>query len=279
MAEKKKKKSKKTNEAKTNQKQSQKQVVNVNVNSKPKSRKKKTSSTGLRGNPSADMIYRQANFQRPPNPNLVPIFPMNGNELINEMRQVIQLHRNPLPLPPVQATEEIKQQMMTKATGLNEIAKEEKKAEQLGIPIFSTNTPTLPKRKTLSESSLIRTPSPAGSLKAPASTVPSLLGSPVLKPKIPEPSAPEIPVKKTLKGVPDKRYTKQNKLYNEIMESQKTPIKKIPNNIETPIKKNNIQTPIKKPISGMKLRNKKKLKIDSYQSIGLERLFKNLSAS
>lgn len=111
------------------QKQSQKQVVNVTINNdKKKTTTKKKALTSsqkinnvaksLRGTPSKDMIYRTANFQRPVNYNIVPDLPMTGNQLITEMRQIMNAHEKPVEKTPLQMTEEVKRSLMNKANGI-----------------------------------------------------------------------------------------------------------------------------------------------------------------
>ena len=116
--------------SKQKQKQSQKQVVNVTINNDKKSGKKKSnkqssssssqSSHGSRqrGNPTSDMIYRNAAFNRPINYNIVPELPLTGNQLITEMRQLMNAHTKEIERTPLQMTEDVRRNMMKKADGI-----------------------------------------------------------------------------------------------------------------------------------------------------------------
>ena len=124
------KKEKTTAKIKQKQKQSQKQIVNVNINNevkpKKKARKKVLSSSqkvqnvakNLRGNPTNDMVYRQSTFNRPVNHNVVPELPISGNQLMSEMRQIMETHIRPAERTPLQMTEVVKKSMMNKANGI-----------------------------------------------------------------------------------------------------------------------------------------------------------------
>ena len=125
-----KKEKKTTAKIKQKQKQSQKQIVNVNINNevkpKKKARKKVVSSSqkvqnvakNLRGNPTNDMVYRQSTFNRPVNHNVVPELPISGNQLMSEMRQIMETHIRPAERTPLQMTEVVKKSMMNKANGI-----------------------------------------------------------------------------------------------------------------------------------------------------------------
>ena len=125
-----KKEKKTTAKIKQKQKQSQKQIVNVNINNEVKSRKKtrkkvvsssekvQNVAKNLRGNPTNDMVYRQANFNRPINNNIVPELPLSGNQLMSEMRQIMEAHIRPAERTPLQMTDAIKVSMMKKADGI-----------------------------------------------------------------------------------------------------------------------------------------------------------------
>jgi len=125
-----KKEKKTTAKIKQKQKQSQKQIVNVNINNEVKSRKKtrkkvvsssekvQNVAKNLRGNPTNDMVYRQANFNRPINNNIVPELPLSGNQLMSEMRQIMEAHIKPAERTPLQMTDAIKVSMMNKADGI-----------------------------------------------------------------------------------------------------------------------------------------------------------------
>ena len=120
----------KKTEPKQKQNQSQKQTVNVIINSEKKKstvKKKKVSTSSqkmnnvtkqLMGTPSKDLIYRAANFNRPVNYNIVPELPMTGNQLITEMRQIMDAHVRPAEKTPMQMTEEVKNSLMNKANGI-----------------------------------------------------------------------------------------------------------------------------------------------------------------
>lgn len=145
MPPKKRSKTKKVPEPKQKQKQNQKQVVNVTINNDKKSVKKKSKQSSnssqnvkktLIGNPTKDMVYRNAAFNRPINYNIVPELPLTGNQLITEMRQLMNAHTKEIEKTPLQMTEDTRKSMMKKADG---IVKESKDAatspvEQISEP-------------------------------------------------------------------------------------------------------------------------------------------------
>lgn len=127
MPPKKKSKTEPKQKQKQKQKQSQKQVVNVTVNNNEKKVRKrsKTSSSSsqnsiprLQGNPTKDMVYRNAAFNRPVNYNIVPELPLTGNQLISEMRQLMNVHTKEIERTPIQMTEDVRKTMMKKADGI-----------------------------------------------------------------------------------------------------------------------------------------------------------------
>lgn len=143
------KKEKKTGaKIKQKQKQTQKQVVNVNINneikSKRKGRRKELSSSekvqnvakNLRGNPTNDMVYRQARSVRPINHNIVPELPISGNQLMSEMRQIMQTHIKPSERTPLQMTQAIRESMMQKADGI--VKNQNSMGTQTEYPKFDT---------------------------------------------------------------------------------------------------------------------------------------------
>jgi hypothetical protein len=121
----------KKTEPKQKQKQSPKQTVNVIINNEKKKKatvKKKVLSSSqkvdnvkkslIRGTPSNDMIYRSANINRPVNYNVVPELPMTGNQLMAEMRQIMNAHVGTAQRTPMQMTEDVKRGLMNKANGI-----------------------------------------------------------------------------------------------------------------------------------------------------------------
>ena len=128
----------KKTEPKQKQKQSQKQTVNVIINNEKKKKtvKKKVLSSSqkvdnvkksLRGTPSKDLIYRSANFNRPVNYNIVPELPMTGNQLMAEMRQIMDANLGTAQRTPMQMTEDVKRGLMNKANGLVKDIQQEQK--------------------------------------------------------------------------------------------------------------------------------------------------------
>lgn len=91
-------------EPKQSQKQSQKQSLVVNINTNKKTRKKRTSKNVSLGVPSREQVYKNVIMNRP---NIVNMAPIDNNELIQEMRNVLSKTINTSQHTPVQATTQI----------------------------------------------------------------------------------------------------------------------------------------------------------------------------
>jgi hypothetical protein len=119
----------KKTEPKQKQKQTQKQTVNVIINNEKKKAtlKKKVLTSSqkinnvtkqLTGAPSKELIYRAAKFNRPVNYNIVPELPITNNQLMTEMRQIMNAHQQPAEKTPLQMTEDVARSLMNKANGI-----------------------------------------------------------------------------------------------------------------------------------------------------------------
>lgn len=128
-------------ETKQKQKQSQKQIVNINIESKKTPRKKRTTKKSNDNNlpPSIPSLQR-LNQMYKSTPTFINTLPMPQNDLINEMRNIINQHK--MPPVPIQTTDEIMRNYTNNATQLNRQVVNEISQENIS-PSTTISTPKL----------------------------------------------------------------------------------------------------------------------------------------